>query len=141
MDDYSAVNRLAKSFYDNSHEHQFYGDHEQLLALLSHLEVDDDGYIKDHFDIDAIRSHYMAHWKLGRLMLVVTEVAEAAEAVRKPGKMSDHVDGMKLFDEEMADAQIRIGDMCYRENVDLGESIRLKHEFNKGRPVKHGKAC
>lgn len=39
---------------------------------------------------------------------------------------------------ELADAVIRILDYCGKENIDIEEAIRIKHEYNKTRPYKHG---
>lgn len=43
---------------------------------------------------------------------------------------------------EMADCMIRILDWCGKEGVDIDAIIRMKHEYNKTRPYKHGgKIC
>jgi NTP pyrophosphatase (non-canonical NTP hydrolase) len=39
---------------------------------------------------------------------------------------------------ELADTIIRILDYCGKENIDIWELVKLKHEFNKGRSFKHG---
>lgn len=39
---------------------------------------------------------------------------------------------------ELADAVIRIMDMCGRYGIDLEATILEKHEYNKTRPYKHG---
>lgn len=39
---------------------------------------------------------------------------------------------------EMADCIIRILDWCGQMGVDIGEVIRIKHEYNKTRPYRHG---
>jgi NTP pyrophosphatase (non-canonical NTP hydrolase) len=68
---------------------------------------------------------------LGKLMLVVTEVAEAAEAVR-------HGDGAN-FAEELADVIIRVLDICAAVGIDIDAVIQEKMEANRKRPAKHGK--
>lgn len=40
---------------------------------------------------------------------------------------------------ELADAVIRILDMCGRYGIDLEDVILRKHEYNKTRPIRHGK--
>lgn len=68
---------------------------------------------------------------LGKLMLVVSEISEAAEEVRannRPG-----------FEEEIADAVIRIFDICGTMEIDIGKEIMKKMEINKFRPPRHGK--
>lgn len=39
---------------------------------------------------------------------------------------------------ELADTIIRILDYCGKMNIDIEEAIRIKHEYNKTRPYKHG---
>lgn len=39
---------------------------------------------------------------------------------------------------EMIDCVIRVLDWCGRENIDVEALLRLKHEYNKTRPYKHG---
>lgn len=39
---------------------------------------------------------------------------------------------------ELADCIIRILDYCGKEGIDIEEAIRIKHEYNKTRPYKHG---
>lgn len=40
---------------------------------------------------------------------------------------------------ELADAVIRIADLCGHLGIDLEAAIALKMEYNEGRPFKHGK--
>lgn len=67
---------------------------------------------------------------LSWLMLIVTEVAEAAEAVR--------IGDIDNFGEEMADVIIRTLDTCHALGVDLDSAVLAKMEKNKLRPVMHG---
>lgn len=70
---------------------------------------------------------------LGKLMLVVTEVSEAAEAVR-------HSD-LNNFVEELADTFIRLMDITASCNIDIETAIKDKMEKNLKRPFRHGKSC
>jgi len=67
------------------------------------------------------------------LMLVVTELAEAMEGYR-------HQDDAN-FKEEIADAFIRLLDLCGGLNIDIENEIYQKSLVNKKRPYKHGKVC
>lgn len=40
---------------------------------------------------------------------------------------------------EMIDCLIRILDWCGRNNIDVDEVVRIKHQYNVARPYKHGK--
>ena len=64
------------------------------------------------------------------LCLIHSEVSEALEAFRK--------DDSYNFREEIADAAIRILDLCEAYHIDLEYEIEKKHEFNKTRPYRHG---
>jgi hypothetical protein len=39
---------------------------------------------------------------------------------------------------ELADCIIRILDYCGHEGIDIDHAIKIKHEYNKTRPYKHG---
>lgn len=92
-------------------------------------------------------------------MLIVSEVAEASEEVRKgntppiyqenymTGQLRligpndwDWVEGEKPEGEltELADAVIRILDYCEAKGWDLERAMEIKHGFNKTRPHRHG---
>ncbi len=44
------------------------------------------------------------------------------------------------FEDEIADAFLRLMDLCGAMNIDIEKHIRMKSEYNKLRPTKHGKA-
>lgn len=70
-----------------------------------------------------------------------SELSEALEAARN-GELfvwdnRGKPDGVAV---EMIDCIIRILDWCAKENLDVEEIVLKKHEYNKKRPYKHGKA-
>lgn len=76
-----------------------------------------------------------------RLMLIVSEIAEAMEEYRS-GYAPDYVyyhgpkpEGIPM---ELADAVIRILDLSGQFNINLEAAIREKMAFNKTRPELHG---
>lgn len=87
----------------------------------------------------------IGHFLNGKLMLMVSELAEACEDVRSTPTIEElvklQIDNGKPvgFTSELADTVIRIMDLCGWLNIDLDEVIRLKHAYNKSRPFKHGK--
>ena len=73
-------------------------------------------------------------------MLVTCEVAEAVEEARAGRPMHYIEDGKpEGIAVEMADALIRILDWFGKEGLDVEAIVREKHDYNKGRPYKHGK--
>ena len=68
-----------------------------------------------------------------KLMLCVTELAEAKEGHRK-GKMDDHLPHRPMIKVELADCIIRICDLAGRLDLDLGGAIKEKLEYNAHRP-------
>ncbi len=89
------------------------------------------------------------------LMLMVSELAEALEADRHGRKANipqfdenldkeGFVTAFKVnikdtFEDELADAMIRILDYCGRHDIDIEWHITKKLEYNRTRERKHGK--
>ena len=103
------------------------------------------------------------------LMLIVSELGEACEADRKNHHAdfecydSVYIDAMEewgntihpertayreafergikdSFEDEIADAFLRLMDLCGAMNIDIEKHIRMKAEYNLTREPKHGKA-
>lgn len=79
-----------------------------------------------------------------KLMLIVSELAEALEELRDEHAMQEirfGPDGKpEGFTVELADAIIRICDMCGGYNLPLARALLVKLKYNETRPYKHGKA-
>lgn len=98
------------------------------------------------------------------LMLIVSEVAEALEALRKDQRADPFIaelsyndipdlndeskelwkksfeDSIKsTFEDEIADVAIRLFDLCGGLGIDLEKHIEMKMKYNSMRPYKHGK--
>ena len=84
-----------------------------------------------HFQEEVPATLTNADAMLGKLMLIVCEVAEAAEDCRT-GEYAK-------FKIEIADAAIRILDICDASGIDLRQSLEEKMVLNWQRPVRHGK--
>ena len=67
---------------------------------------------------------------LGKLMLVVSELAEAAEDVRH--------EKWEHFGEEIADTFIRLLDICGSLDINIEKEIERKMKINWDRPILHG---
>ena len=73
------------------------------------------------------------------LMLIVTEIAEAAESYRNDEPEFHFVDGKpEGLGVELADTIIRICDMAEYMGIDLADVINAKMAYNKTRPYRHG---
>ena len=69
------------------------------------------------------------------------EVTELWDAWRA-GKQDEQCDkdiGFTCTEEELADLVIRALDLSRRLSVDIVYVVNVKHEYNKTRPLKHGK--
>ena len=86
-----------------------------------------------------------------KLMLVVSELGEAMEALRS-GKRSNistvsigyfrsifKRDVKDTFEDEIADAIIRLLHLCGCEGIDIQSHVIAKMNYNETRPRKHGK--
>lgn len=102
------------------------------------------------------------------LMLIVSELSEALEADRKnkhadfnkfgdtyelelsdfagtfpnrpPAYKTAFEAGIKdTFEDEIADAFMRLMDLCGAMDIDIEKHIRMKAEYNELRPPRHGK--
>ena len=73
------------------------------------------------------------------IALIMSEAAEALEALRKGNGPDEHCPQFSGAEVELADVVIRIMDMAEARGWDVAGAIVAKHEFNKGRPYKHGK--
>ena len=78
------------------------------------------------------------------LALIHSEISEALEVYREQGN-----DGLKKtwteddgkpegFTIELADAVIRIADLCGALGLELEEALETKMEYNRSRPQRHG---
>lgn len=111
------INELVQKAHENAKSKGFWEDVEQQKLIGVGGE-----YLKNIYN-NAIGN---------RLMLIVGEVAEAQEGMRK--------DDWDNFNEELADIAIRLADLCGGLGIDLEAEIIKKMEKNKLRPYKHNKA-
>ena len=79
------------------------------------------------------------------LALIHSEVSEALEEFREGVRMGVYYPGYPSnmqphgYGIELADALIRILDLAQHLELDMEDMIRIKMEYNKTRPYRHGK--
>jgi NTP pyrophosphatase (non-canonical NTP hydrolase) len=90
------------------------------------------------------------------LMLIVSELGEACEALRTGKRQEEAIYGYKkgqlikdtkltrmwqkdTFEDELADVFIRLADLCKALNINIEWQIKQKLNYNETRPKKHGK--
>lgn len=83
-----------------------------------------------------------------QLLLIVGEVSEAKEFIRKHGSDEQVLRDMELkegdgkplhFPSELADIILRVTALASFLGIDLDKAVNEKKEYNKTRPYKHGK--
>jgi len=79
-------------------------------------------------------SEAWAEWRNGHPMEAVYFKNPHGDVV-DPETSGSKPEGVPI---ELADVVIRIMDTCEAYGIDLEEAIRIKHEFNKTRPHRHG---
>lgn len=96
-------------------------------------EANDTAKDKGWYDEEIIKTDLECH------MLIVSEIAEASEEIRKGLDQLYFVnDKPKGESIELADAIIRIADYAFHKGIDLDRAIQLKLDYNKTRPFRHG---
>lgn len=136
---------MSKRAHENSTSKGFYDLPNGILARMK-----SDGYTAEA--IKAVKDAFICQ----RLMLITSELAEALESNRKDQnadvvgmyheidfeKASFHEsfeDNVKdTFEDELADATIRIGDLSAWLNIDLDKHVDLKQDYNATREKMHG---
>lgn len=154
----SDISTLQKLIHEENKAKGFWDDRKAIpvgMEVTKHFTPDEIKFVKG-----AIVSQM--------LMLIVSEISEAQEALRKgrganmksfdtdmsyaddPAAINFNEMVFKnafssfikdTFEDELADATIRIFDLAAGLGIDLERHIELKRKYNKTRPYKHGKSC
>ena len=119
-----------KIYTTSVNEDKSFGDEQSkninTLATICHNISVESGWWHD------INGNRLVRNKGELLMLIVTEIAETMEGVRK-GIMDDHLTHRKMEEVELADAMIRLLDYAGAYNLDIGGALIEKLIYNTNR--------
>lgn len=120
------IDLLMARAHTNSVNHGFWDDYNFTLGVLKARDIPTGKY-----EVDV---------KLSKIALMMSELGEAVEGVRKPGQ-DPACPNFTAEEIELADTIIRICDYAEAFNLKLEEAILSKMEYNETRPYKHGKSA
>lgn len=118
------LNRLARDIHQNAVEHGWWEGERSFgeIVALCHSEL----------------SEALEEYRSGKAMAYgccgYCEHDDTCDYDNRD-KTGCKPEGMAV---EMIDCVIRILDWCGKEGVDVDELLRMKHEYNKTRPYRHG---
>jgi len=101
-----------------------------------HKNAREHGFWDDVPLCDSEKISEMKHYYNSKLMLIVSELGEACEALREERFGVQQKD---TFEDEIADVFIRLFDLCGGFKIDLEKQLERKMKFNEKRPYKHKK--
>ena len=116
------ISELCKKAHKNARDKGFWDDWDSI-CWEDGIDRSEDSTL----DLDELFNNT----KAARLMLIVSEVSEALEELRKCNEEG--------FAEELADVALRLGDLCGGLGIDLEDEIKKKMFINKSRAYRHGK--
>jgi NTP pyrophosphatase (non-canonical NTP hydrolase) len=146
------INNLVKKSFDTSKEKGFWKHYDSVLKKISK------GNNYSEEEVEAVKNAFINQ----KIMLVVSELSEMMEALRKSKNVEcgDKIlkelkeqfsENPKLFymrfihhvkdtfEDELADVMIRLGDLVGKLEVDIETHIDLKQKFNSLREEMYGK--
>jgi NTP pyrophosphatase (non-canonical NTP hydrolase) len=119
------IDLLMHRAHTNSINHGFWEEYHQTLEVLGE---------------SGLAKKYEVDIKLSKIALIMSELGEAVEGVRKP--QQDEACPIFTSEEiELADVIIRICDYAEAFLLRLPEAVQAKMNYNADRPYKHGKSA
>ena len=116
-------NAVAKGFYDKGPRSAL----EAHMLIVSEIAEATESARKDEPPIWGHEREYIGGFGFSTIHVITPEHPSWDAAVKPEGELT-----------ELADAVIRILDYCGARGWDLERAMKLKHEYNKSRPYRHG---
>lgn len=160
-DDVNWIDTIEE-IHDIAREKGFWNSMDSVLEKMKAMKstLDDSSNMFTEQEIIQVQKAFIAQ----KIMLIVTELSESIESDRK-SRIADWIEYQRIIDElkrdnyksefvfvsafegaikdtfedEIADAIIRIFDLCAKVGIDIIKHIKYKMEYNKTRDKLHGK--
>lgn len=148
-------NYLTELAHESAKEKGFWDDFDNMINKMKNLPK----HFTDN-DIDRIKLAFFNE----KISLITSELGEATNSIRIDKRSQLNEENIKVllnllkedngeikfkgsylthvkdtFEDEIANAMIRLLDLCYKMGIDIERYILLKMEYNKLRSTKHGK--
>jgi NTP pyrophosphatase (non-canonical NTP hydrolase) len=124
------LNELAKEVHQNAVKHGWWEEERSFgeIIALCHSELS-----------EALEEHRNGY-KPMETYFSCSKKTKDCDTIKKQAYMCQGCENRKPegISVELADCIIRILDYCGKEGIDIDEVIRIKHEYNKSRPYRHG---
>lgn len=128
------INELSKEAHKNAVAHGWWEEERPFAELVALMHSELSEALEEYRDGRKLDEVYY-YCKFSK-----EEVSEGGWGCEKQPECNEceygKPEGIPI---ELADAVIRIFDTCGKYGIDLNKAIRLKMEFNRNRPYKHGK--
>ncbi len=113
------LNEFVKEVHENAVEHGWWEEERSFgeIVALCHSELS-----------EALEEHRNGHKPTEMYFKFLNTGEDYTQHIQKP-------EGIPV---ELADCIIRILDYCGKAEIDIDEALRIKHQYNKSRPYRHG---
>lgn len=136
-------NQAQETNNDEMNDVQFINEFNKIAQLVNHVAMTK-GFWEERVrlvneslpDMKTFADQCMVS---SALSLIHSEISEALEASRHGNPNDDKITNYSGVEAELADAIIRIMDLCYYKKWDIAGAIIEKIKYNTSRPYKHGK--
>jgi len=119
------LNKLRDEIHENAKAHGWWETDREFGSLIALMHSELSEALEEHRN--GFMPKYIYYSGKNSTGLLYTSTT-GTEICKKP-------EGIPI---ELADVIIRILDCCGRFGIDIEEAIKIKHEYNKTRPYRHG---